>query len=65
MKYLDETGAEQEVEATVITGGYGDRTEALRDGGWYVVKDTAARKVISAGPTAISSWRTGVCWTPG
>ena len=49
VKYLDETGAEQEVEATVITGGYGDRTEALRDGGWYVVEGTAKRKAISAG----------------
>ena len=32
--------AEREVEATVITGGYGDRTEALRDGGWDVVEGT-------------------------
>ena len=49
VKYLDETGAEREVEATVITGGYGDRTEALRDGGWYVVEGEATRKAISAG----------------
>ena len=49
VKYLDETGAEQKVEATVITGDYGDRTEALRDGGWYVVEGEATRKAISAG----------------
>ena len=49
VKYLDKSGTEQEVEAAVITGNHGGRTETLRDGGWYVVKDTAARKVISAG----------------
>ena len=49
VKYLDKSGTEQEVEAAVITGNHGGRTETLRDGGWYVVKDTAARKGISAG----------------
>lgn len=65
VKYLDKSGTEQEVEAAVITGNHGGRTETLRDGGWYVVKDTAARKVISAGANSHIILRTGVCWTPG